>query len=449
MSCEEDRSLNQLADLTYLDGDCPLEVLPSTRLSRLCTPDDQHLCALARLGHYNAGLMQANQEGCTFFCSDSPCYDYREQYRWYYTRDSAHVWTHAEFSNSPFHSYGDNCTYYYRQENEGGTHYDLNEVCGSELTGPDYDIDDDGSSDFACVETLHYIQSSDSASSADVDWKSVYDYYDAYECKSSNRWGCECSSDESCDPLGSLICKNAPSDSTKDRSQLVCMPQAFCLPDAQGTQRRTSQYHQTSLLGYFQDNSRQQYVLKFMEDQAWWPWVTPRLGCLLTVVSYTFGTGQYQGLRIQVLIDNQGYSAPLYRRPFKVITQEVDNSASRKEYEISADVRMFQPACPSDWRDDKGICVPQAITRCPEGWQDDQGNCVPPPGFTGIRRYLVTVDIPAGDLTSPPYNIGIWLPDADDQLKPDSKFSIRLAGTRTSWDDTTGINWIKETYNRP
>ncbi len=145
-----------------------------------------------------------------------------------------------------------------------------------------------------------------------------------------------------------------------------------------------------------------QDVLDTWVEQGCADKVSLRLGHRLALVRATVTEAVAPGgdLDVELEIENQGFSAPFNARPIAVVLRRGERSwVGVLE---GRDARELQP----------GVSTVNARLRVP-------------------------ADAVAGD----DYELALWLPDADDRLRDDPRYAIRLANDGV-WDEARGTNTI-------
>ncbi len=145
-----------------------------------------------------------------------------------------------------------------------------------------------------------------------------------------------------------------------------------------------------------------QSVLDAWDAQGCGDEIRRRLGYRLALASATWNEAVAPGgvLRVDLVINNRGFSAPFNRRPIFLVLRHGDQ---RWQVELSdRDARQLQP------------------------------------GRNTITAHL---QIPADAPEADDYQLALWLPDDEPGLRDDPRYSIRLAN-KSVWDESDGSNVI-------
>ena len=158
-------------------------------------------------------------------------------------------------------------------------------------------------------------------------------------------------------------------------------------------------YLETQRWSYLNEEYNQE-VLDAWVEQGCSAEISTRLGHRLALVRATLSEKVAPGgdLDVELEIDNQGFSAPFNARPLAIVLRR---GARRWVATLDGrDARTLQP----------GVS-------------------------TVTARLRVPADLAAGD----DYEVALWLPDADDRLRDDPRYAIRLANDGV-WEEADGSN---------
>jgi len=474
-------------EVTPVDAE-DLKACPTTRAGS-GSEDEGPLCAKQRLGYFNAAMMQSNNEGVTYALYNREDPDDRETnadeeaHRKFLLEDLRYLPMVGEAPDSVFTSFGGNCTEALLAYEQAPESIDLEAVCRDdenfwmekESWRSSYDVDGDcidsngdGIDDdevctreYACVDSRYFLKSDSTYLKRrrhTIDAAGVYRAYRKTDGEPKKPGGScvavggtGCISDADCGVNSStgdnitcaegvcqmcetrLICHSGegyddPQDSDATPDAPICIPKAHCLLNDIGTHKWFQQRHWSGIKGTKQSNYWKFPILRFMEDQIWWPTVVPRLGYRI------FIKPTWNGSNIELKVLNRGYAAPYSRRPVYLVLDPVEVGSELQTpclldpqapdpvercilVDTELDVRLWGPSCPVTNLNRSGVCSADEVV------------------------YLESVTLPEGLFGC--YRAGLWMPDQDPRLQYDARYAIRAAST-DGWHWSDGVNWLKD-----